>query len=96
MTDGGSILGSATSTLTVTNATAASVGTYSVVVSNSLGSATSAGAVLALIPVTVPGVVLDTLYSFAGTNYGYNPYAGLVQAKDGNFYGTALAGWRER
>ena len=92
LTDGGSIVGSATSTLTVTNATAASVGTYSVVVSNSMGSATSAGAVLALIPVTVPGVALDTLYSFADTTYGFNPYAGLIQANDGNFYGTALNG----
>ena len=92
LADGGSFIGSATSTLTVTNATAPSVGTYSVVVSNTLGSATSAGAVLALIPVTVPGVVLDILYSFASTNYGFNPFAGLTQTKDGNFYGTALSG----
>jgi uncharacterized repeat protein (TIGR03803 family) len=92
LTDGGSILGSATSTLTVTNATAASVGTYSVVVSNGLGSATSAGAVLAFIPVTAPGAVLDTLYSFADTDPGFNPYAGLVQANDSSFYGTALEG----
>ena len=92
LTDGGSIVGSATGTLTVTNVTAASVGTYSVMVSNSLGSATSAGAVLGLIPVTAPGVALDTLYSFAGSSYGYNPYAGLIQASDGNFYGTALEG----
>ena len=92
LTDGGSILGSGTGTLTVTNATAAAAGTYTVVLSNTLGSATSAGAVLALVPVTVPGVALDTLYSFFGTSYGYNPYAGLVQTKDGNFYGTALEG----
>ena len=92
LNDGSSIVGSATRTLTVSNASAASVGTYSVVVSNSLGSATSAGAVLALIPVTVPGVALDTLYSFADTTYGFNPYAGLIQANDGNFYGTALNG----
>jgi uncharacterized repeat protein (TIGR03803 family) len=92
LTDGGNILGSATSTLTVTNATAANVGTYSVIVSNSLGSDNSAGAVLALIPVTASGVVLDNVYSFSGTDFGYNPYAGLVQANDGNFYGTALAG----
>ena len=47
---------------------------------------------LTLIPVTAPGVALDTLYSFTGTNYGYNPFGGLVQTKDGNFYGTALFG----
>ena len=92
LTDGGSILGSGTSTLTVTNATTATVGTYTVVITNTLGSATSTGATLALFPVTAPGVALDTLYSFAGANYGYNPYAGLVQTKDGNFYGTALLG----
>ncbi|HVM50176.1 MAG TPA: choice-of-anchor tandem repeat GloVer-containing protein [Candidatus Acidoferrum sp.] len=92
LTDGGSILGSSTSTLTVTNATSATVGTYSVVITNTLGSATSTGAVLALVPVTVPGVSLDTLYSFVGSSVGSVPFAGLVQTTDGNFYGTALAG----
>ena len=92
LTDGGSILGSATSTLTVTNVTAPSVGTYSVVVSNSLGFAASAGAVLAMVPVSLPGVTLDTLYSFAGSANGFEPFAGLAQTPDGNFYGTALSG----
>jgi len=31
---------------------------------------------------------LSTLYSFAGGNDGGNPYAGLIQGSDGNFYGT--------
>ena len=36
-------------------------------------------------------VTLTTLVSFGGTN-GANPGAGLVQGKDGNFYGTTAVG----
>jgi uncharacterized repeat protein (TIGR03803 family) len=36
-------------------------------------------------------VTLTTLVSFSGTN-GANPGAGLVQGKDGNFYGTTVVG----
>lgn len=43
----------------------------------------------------VPGahgdVTLTTMVSFGGTN-GANPGAGLVQGKDGNFYGTTVVG----
>src|ERR1017187_9734505 len=40
-----------------------------------------------------PGGTLTTLYSFCaqhGCADGGNPYAGLVQASDGNFYGTTF------
>ncbi len=40
-----------------------------------------------------PGGTLTTLYSFGSqTNDSANPLAGLIQAADGNFYGTASAG----
>ena len=35
---------------------------------------------------------LTSLYSFTGGNDGANPYAGLVQGSDGNFYGTTRGG----
>jgi uncharacterized repeat protein (TIGR03803 family) len=35
---------------------------------------------------------LTTLYTFTGGNDGGNPSAGLVQASDGNFYGTTTSG----
>jgi uncharacterized repeat protein (TIGR03803 family) len=40
-----------------------------------------------------PGGRYTNLYSFAGSPAdGENPYAGLVQGTDGNFYGTTLYG----
>jgi uncharacterized repeat protein (TIGR03803 family) len=41
--------------------------------------------------VTASGV-LTSLYSFTNGNDGANPYAGLVQGSDGNFYGTTANG----
>jgi hypothetical protein len=37
-------------------------------------------------------VVFTNLYSFTGANDGGNPQAGLVQGRDGSFYGTTYGG----
>jgi uncharacterized repeat protein (TIGR03803 family) len=64
-----------------------------VVISNGLGVVTSAMAVLSVTGTSAPGVALDALYSFpADGSLGAYPYAGLLQAADGTFYGTALQG----
>ena len=92
LNDGGSISGSTTSTLTISNISAANAGTYSVIISNSIGSATSTGAVLTVASVTGPGVTLTIPHIFGGGNAGEFPYGGLVQGKDGNIYGTTFEG----
>jgi uncharacterized repeat protein (TIGR03803 family) len=92
LTDTGNISGSATSTLTIQNTTASNSGSYSVLITNSFGSVTSTVAMLNLTNVTVPGVTLETLYSFNTNSVGCQPFAGLIQANNGCFYGTTSVG----
>ena len=82
--------GATTSTLTVSNAFIP--GTFSVNVSNARGTTSSTGAVLTLIPVSVPGVNLSTPFSFAGGASAANPYSPLAIGKNGNYYGTSYLG----
>jgi uncharacterized repeat protein (TIGR03803 family) len=89
MRDGGKVSGSATSSLTLSNIAPSDAGSYSVTVTNSLGSLTSAAAVLSVPSVTAPGITLDTVSSL-NTKSGEYSYSPLVQAGDGNFYGTTL------
>jgi uncharacterized repeat protein (TIGR03803 family) len=54
------------------------------------GGAASAGTVFKIVPSTG---VESIVYAFAGGGSdGANPYAGLVQATDGNLYGTTVSG----
>ena len=47
----------------------------------------------AMTAIVSPSQTLTTLHNFAGQpNDGKNPYAGLVQGRDGNFYGTTESG----
>ena len=91
VTDGRNVSGAATSSLTIRSATAADAGTYSVVVGNAYGLATSSGAVLTVTSIAAPNTTLATAYAFTGGNDGANPNA-LVQAANGSFYGTAQNG----
>ena len=52
------------------------------------GGAHGAGTVFEI----TSGGKLRTLHSFGSARDGANPYAGLAQAKDGNFYGTTYGG----
>ncbi len=90
LADSGNLSGSSTPTLTVASATVANGGVYSVVVSNALNTVSSTGALLTVLPVTVQGAKLSTLHLFNADANSYNPYAGIIQAGDGNFYGTSL------
>jgi uncharacterized repeat protein (TIGR03803 family) len=90
--DGGNLSGSSTPTLTLASVTAGNAGSYSVVVSNALNSVSSGGAVLTVLPITAPGASLAIPHFFNNDTNSYNPYAGVVQAADGNFYGTSLNG----
>ena len=91
LTDVGNLTGSGTATLTINNVSAADAGTYSAVVSNSLGSAPSGGALLTVVSVTTPGVTLARVYSFSGGSDGADPN-GLAQSSNGVFYGTTRNG----
>jgi uncharacterized repeat protein (TIGR03803 family) len=53
-----------------------------------LGGASNGGTVFRITPAGVETV----LYSFGSAGDGTNPFAGLIQSSDGNFYGTTLKG----
>jgi len=83
--------GAAAGVLSIHNVSYAHAGTYSVFVSNTLGTTTSSDALLTVTSVTAPGVAMTTLCSFTGGAEGGNPN-GLVQGVNGIFYGTTQHG----
>ena len=91
LTDGGNVSGSTSNVLTLMNLSSANAGTYSVIVSNTLGATPSFNARLTVVSLTAPGVAFSTLYSFTGGMDGGNPN-GLMQDTNGNFYGTTQYG----
>jgi uncharacterized repeat protein (TIGR03803 family) len=91
LSDGGNLSGSSTGSLTFQNITAANAGTYSVVVSNSFGTAASSAAVLSVASAGAPGAALAALYSFTGGGDGGNPN-GLMEGANGILYGTTRYG----
>jgi uncharacterized repeat protein (TIGR03803 family) len=88
----GSFSGANTATLSISNISSTLAGIYSVVISNSLGSVTSTDAVLTVATLTASNVTYTVPHLFSGGTPGEYPYGGLVQAKDGNIYGTAFLG----
>ena len=95
LSDGGNLSGSATPALTLASVVATNAGTYSLVITNSIGSITSSPVVLTVLPVSAPGTSLIALQSFGGGSSPFNPYAGVIQGTDGGFYGTTLNGGSE-
>src|ERR1019366_766710 len=93
--DGGNHSGSATSALTLSNVVETNNGTYSVIVSNTLASVTSSGAVLTVIPVSAPGTRLAALHGFSSVSGGGWPPNGLTSATNGDLYGTTQFGRAE-
>jgi uncharacterized repeat protein (TIGR03803 family) len=91
LANAGNISGADQNALVITNVIEPSSGTYSLVVGNGLGSATSSPAVLSVIPVSVAGTRLTTLHAFA-TDTGGNTPNGLVAATNGLLYGTTAYG----
>jgi uncharacterized repeat protein (TIGR03803 family) len=93
LTDGGGVSGSATSLLAMAPAALSNAGTFTVEITNSLGAITSSPVTLAVLAPSGPSSSLSGFYLLSETSGGsFNPYAGVIQGVDGNFYGTTLHG----
>jgi uncharacterized repeat protein (TIGR03803 family) len=82
--------GATNATLLITNASEADNGTYTVTISNPLGS-TNASASLTVVPQSAPCTSLTTRHWFGGSTDGATPY-GLAWGTNGDLYGTTYSG----
>jgi len=87
LANGDTVTGATTPTLSISQVSWAAAGTYSVLVSNSVGAITSTNATLTVLPVTLPGYTLRTFTAFPGGHPN-----GLVAGSDGSLYGTTRSG----
>ena len=95
LSNGANISGSLTSSLTLTNLSSANAGSYSVIVSNDTGTATSASAVLTVIdpPLISAGPTDVSADQAQGANVSFNVSAtGLQLAYQWSLNGTGLSG----
>jgi uncharacterized repeat protein (TIGR03803 family) len=90
LADACNIFGSATNTLVISNVTEADNGTYTIIVSNALGS-TNASASLTVVPNSAPCTSLTTWHWFSGGTDGRNANA-LALGTNGDLYGTTYSG----
>jgi uncharacterized repeat protein (TIGR03803 family) len=89
--DAGNLVGSATANLSLSSVIEPNGGTYRVIITNSLGAATSSPAILNVVPSSIAGTKFSTLYSFSGGLDGGSANA-LVCGTNGMLYGTTGAG----
>jgi Immunoglobulin I-set domain/Immunoglobulin domain/Protein of unknown function (DUF642) len=83
LTDAGNIFGSATPSLIVSNTSSADIGTYLVVVSNTIGSVTSTGAVLAVVVAQSGGQLVQ--------NGGFETGSFSAWSQSGDFSGCSVS-----
>ena len=90
LSDGANVSGATTSSLTLSGLTQRDSATYSVIVSNAVGTAV-AEATLTVYAVSAPGTVAASLHWFTGGADGGFPN-GLTLGADGILYGTTQTG----
>jgi uncharacterized repeat protein (TIGR03803 family) len=97
--NGVNIAGATGTTLTFTNINPSDAGSYTAVVSNAYGSATSPATTLTVTLPPPPTIIsqpqlisFSVLHGFNGYSDGGNLQAGLIRGSNGRLYGTSISG----